>query len=367
MNNLKVVITGGHATPALAVLEVLRQRNHKIYWFGEKRAHHGKSAYTLEYQVVPGMGIPFYSVISTKAHRGNIIKTLVDLWKLPVGIARSLALLIKVRPEVVLSFGSYVAVPVVIAAYLLKIPVVTHEQTAAFGLANKIIGYMAKRIAITFPASASDFPPQKVVFTGNPIRGGFFKAAKKRQAGKPVLFITGGSRGAQVINKAVADIVPVLAKTYTVYHQVGQLDYGEMVKVKGALSSVLQKSYEITANYTPKEFEERLKDADLVISRAGANTVLEIAFVGVPAILIPISWSRKDEQLRNAKALADTGLALVLPEKELTGESLLSKIKYVSSHTKEFESCALAAQKLASPQAASKVADLVEEVAGGRK
>lgn len=360
MNRLKIVITGGHATPALAVLEVLSERGHQIYWFGEKRAHYGKSAETLEYQVVPGMGIPFYPVISTKAHRGKFLKTLVDLWRLPVGVLHSLVMLIKIRPDAVLSFGSYVAVPVAVAASLLGIPVVTHEQTAVSGLANKIVGFFSKKIAITFPASSRDFPSRKVVLTGNPIRGGFFKSGKKAKKGKPVLFVTGGSRGAQRVNKAVREILPVLTKTYFVYHQVGLLDIDEMSKTK-------LPNYEVAANYTPQEFEERLKNADLVVSRAGANTVLEIASVGVPAILIPISWSRGDEQARNAKALSDTGLAVVLPEKDLTGENLLAKIKYVFSRSLEFAGCAIDAQKLASPEASKKVADLVEEVAGKGK
>src|SRR3989344_5519106 len=356
MNCLKIVITGGHATPALAVLEILVGRGHKIYWFGERRAHHGKSIKTLEYQVIPGMGIPFYSVISAKANRGKFLKTLANFWKLPVGVLHSLVMLIKIKPDAILSFGSYVAVPVVMAAYILRMPVVTHEQTAVSGLANKIVGFFSKKIAITFPANASDFPSQKVVLTGNPIRGGFFKSGKKTKKGKPVLFITGGSRGAQVINRAVWAILPALIRTYVVYHQVGLLDIDEMSKTK-------LPNYEIAANYTPAEFEERLKSADLVVSRAGANTVLEIASVGVPAILIPISWSRGDEQAQNAKALCDTGLAVVLPEKELTGESLLAKIKYVSSRIKEFAGCAIDAQKLASPEASKKVADLIEEVA----
>ncbi|MBI2590608.1 MAG: UDP-N-acetylglucosamine--N-acetylmuramyl-(pentapeptide) pyrophosphoryl-undecaprenol N-acetylglucosamine transferase [Candidatus Blackburnbacteria bacterium] len=356
---LKIVITGGHATPALVVAETLRERGHKIYWFGEKRAHYGKSAPTLEYQIIPAMGIPFYSVISAKAHRGNFLKTLFSLWKLPVGLIHSLFMLLAVRPDVVLSFGSYVAVPVAVAAYILGIPVVTHEQTAVLGLANKIVGFFSKKIAVTFPASSRDFPPQKIVITGNPIRGGFFKAGKKGRRGKLVLFITGGSRGAQPVNKAVSEILPVLTKTYMVYHQVGLLDFDELAKKKDT-------SYQVVANYTPEKFEERLKCADLVVSRAGANTVLEIASVGVPAILVPIPWARGDEQSQNAKALADTGLALVLPEKELSGETLLSKIKYVTAHLKEFASCAVNAQNLSSPQASRKVADLVEEVAGGR-
>lgn len=354
---LTIVITGGHATPALAVLEVFKQRGHKAIWFGEKEAHTGKAkAETLEYQVIPKMGVSFFQIFAPKFHRRDIIKTLLGIWKLPVGVGQSISLLVKIKPDVVLSFGSYLAVPVAIAAFLLGIPVITHEQTAVSGLANRIVGFFAKKIALTFASSASYFPVKKAVITGNPMRSSIFAIAKKRKSGKnkrKILYITGGSRGSRIINKVILQILPDLVKNFFVIHQCGQLDYPEFEKLS-------KQNYEVSANYSTAQIDEILSKVDLVISRAGANTVLELAAVGIPSILIPIPNSSGDEQSRNAQELANTGLAFILPESKLTAESLLEKVRYMSLHLPKFTARANDARKLASASAAEQVANLVE-------
>src|SRR3989338_3176615 len=149
---MRVVITGGHLTPALATIEVLRDRDAEVFWFGEKRAFVGQKNQTLEYQVIPALGIPFFSITSCKLQRNDSLKTILNSWKLAIGFFQSLIYFSKIRPHVLLSFGSYVAVPPTLAAAVLGIPIVTHEQTTVAGLANKIIANFAKKVAVTFPS-----------------------------------------------------------------------------------------------------------------------------------------------------------------------------------------------------------------------
>lgn len=363
---LNIVITGGHVTPALATLEVLQKRGHTVLWFGEKRAHEGKNASTLEYQIIPHMGIPFFQIYSAKFHRRNLGKTLLGIWKLPLGVLQSLFLLLRIRPDVVLCFGSYLAVPVSFSAYLLGIPVVTHEQTASFGLANRIVGSIAKKVAITFPVSRSLFSKEKVVITGNPIRESIFTIArerKKRKLGRrKVLYITGGSRGSHAINLAVLPVLPALLKTFSVIHQCGLLEYPmcqQYVHTLGASA----KHYTVSANYSSSQVDEIFAKADLVVSRAGANTVLELAALGIPSLFIPIPWSGGDEQLKNAQSMVDAGIASILPESEVSPQSLLREIEYMASHISDFLQGASRAKELASPRAAEQVATITEEVA----
>lgn len=353
MRKDKVVITGGHATPALAVAEVLKKRGYEIFWLGTRYAHEGKDASTLEYKTVPKLGIRFFSVTSAKLHAGRPMQAFLGAWKLPMGVLQSLVLLFKLRPDVILSFGSYVGVPVAIAGWLLGIPVITHEQTTSPGMANNFIGKLAQKVAITFPESKMYFDSQKTVLTGNPIREGFFIPSPKRNK-TPILFITGGSRGSHIINQNIFEILPTLTTDFSVVHQTGDLDFH--LAPKGL------KNYRPVAGLAPDEFEKTLKSADLVISRAGANTVLEIAALGIPAILIPISWSRENEQAKNAQALADTGLAVILPEARLSSHTLLEKIIYVKNYPSVFRQAAGIARDLVVEDAAENVASVVESV-----
>ena len=362
-NPVKIVVTGGHATPALATIDVLKKSGIKIYWFGEKEAFEGQSAKTLEYQFVPNLGIPFFPIMGTKFHKKDPIKTILNLWKIPASIVQCISLFSKIKPDVLLSFGSYLAVPPSIAAYFLGIPIITHEQTTVPGLANRIIARVAKKVAITFPESSINFPKDKVVLTGNPMRNEFREQSVKKVNGTPVIFITGGSRGAHIINEAVVEILPELLKLAKVCHQTGNVDYPGILKKKASLHPKIKGRYEIAANFAPLEFATKLGKSSLVISRAGANTVLEIASLGIPAILIPISWSGGGEQAKNAQSLEKTSLAIVLPEESLTGESLLSKVQMALGSLPKMRKNAQSAKKLANPNASENLAKLVLEVA----
>lgn len=367
MDKKRIAITGGHATPALAFIELLKKDNWRIYWLGEARAINGKVATTLEYREISKLGIPFYKIIAAKFHRGFVFLTILSFWKFVVGFFQSLWFLFLIRPRVLLSFGSYLSVPVAFAARILGIPIVLHEQTAVSGLANRIISKIAKKVAISFPSSRPCFPKDKVVLTGNLIRKSIFEVAKKRKNKKfgnpPVLYITGGSRGSQAINNAVVQSLSKLLKICKVYQQTGFVDFEKISKVKQGLTSDLSKNYKVAPVYSPKKVERIYSKADLVVSRCGANTVSELAALGIPAVLIPIPWSEANEQAENAKLLGGIGAALILEQNKLTGQSLIRAIKSILGNFDKFQRNAARAKRLVPKNAAKTLLSIIKETA----
>ncbi len=171
MNNMKVVICGGHVTCALAVIEELKKHPRmEIFFLGRLHPMEGDSSLGLEYQLISAAGIPFYPLITGRLQRKFTRYTIPSLFKIPIGFFQALFLLLKIKPDVICSFGSYLAVPPVLVGWFLQIPIITHEQTTVSGLSNKIIAKFAKIIAVSWPSSLSHFPPNKVILTGNPIR-----------------------------------------------------------------------------------------------------------------------------------------------------------------------------------------------------
>ncbi len=365
----RIIITGGHFTPGLAVIDFLRAAGWEIHWIGEQKALEGQEPRTLEYQILPQLDVPFWSITSVKFNRKFPFATFLNLWRFPFAFLQGFRILSKIRPSVVLSFGSYVSLPVCLASWILGIPIVVHEQTAASGLANRIVARLSRKVAISFPTSSLDFPVEKTVLTGNPVRAAIHKVGslrrKKRLSRPPVLYITGGSRGSQIINHTVADALPELLRLVRIFHQTGTLDLEKMQKIKNRIHPDLAERYNVSAHYTPREVEEIYAKADFVVSRAGANTVSELAAVGLPAILVPIPWVESDEQNRNAKIMTTAGMAIILPQGNLNRDSLISCIHDMLGRLHEFRQNAFRVQKqaLVPKDAAEKLVKLVGEVA----
>lgn len=366
-NTKTIVVTGGHVTPALAVIEVLRERGWNIVWLGEKRAVSKGDAKTLEYQTLPTIDIPFYTVKSAKLHRRFIYKSFFSFWRLCVGYLQSIILLRKISPKVVLSFGSYVSIPVAYAARTLNIPIVIHEQTTTSGLANRHVASLAKYIALSFQESNQFFPASKTIVTGNPVRNAFFKVGKKKEDKKPgktpIIYITGGSRGSQTLNEVVFQVLPSILEKAKVYHQTGSLDFENIKGSRGKLAKGLKKNYFIAATFTPQEVEQRFEEADFLISRSGANTVSELMVTGTPAILIPIPWVESNEQTRNAELLSKVGAGILLPQEKLNKESLLEVIENMTKNISKFQSNAKKLRSLIPEDAALQITLLVEKAA----
>lgn len=322
-----ILLTGGHAaTTALSTIEELRKQNSnlKLIWVGAKHATEGGKQTTLEHKLFNELDIDYYHITTGRLQRKFTSRTLVSLLKVPYGLAQSIFLLMKLRPDVVLSFGGYVSVPVVIAASVLRTPIIIHEQTIAAGLANKISARFANKVAISRIESDKYYPKGKTVLVGNPMHTHILNIKpKNKMSSKKLIYITGGSRGSQILNESVEKALPTLLKNYHVFHQTGDLDEAHFESFKASLPAKLSARYNLRGTLKPREAARVFSDADVVISRAGANTVAEIIYTKRPAVLVPIPWTRYDEQTKNAVLAQKIGIAKLLPQSQLSKDSLI--------------------------------------------
>jgi UDP-N-acetylglucosamine--N-acetylmuramyl-(pentapeptide) pyrophosphoryl-undecaprenol N-acetylglucosamine transferase len=328
-SKIKIVLTGGHgATTAISVIEELqKQKNYwEIYWIGAKTAIEGKRIETLESKIFPQLGVITYSINAGKIQRNLNFWAIVSLFKIPLGFIEAFILINKIRPKVILSFGGFAGFPVIVAGFLLKIPSILHEQTVAVGLANKLSSYFVKKIAIAWPESSQFFPREKIVLTGNPVMKSLVSFPKKNKIGvPPTLLIIGGSRGSQTINRAIDEKLEDFLINFNVIHQTGDLDFDHFTKRKDQLKSYLKEKYFVTSFIDPLKINEFYSKSDIIISRSGANTISELLIIQRPAIVIPIPWARYDEQTKNAKLLEKAGIAKIIEQSALTGDSLLKE------------------------------------------
>jgi len=356
----KIVITGGHLTPALATIDELRKNpDVEIVFIGRARATEGDKTPSAESVVIPNLGIKFYPINAGRLQRKFTRYTLWSLGKIPIGFFQSLGILSKERPSVVLSFGSYVAAPVVLAAWVLGIPIITHEQTVKGGLSNRLIARFAKKIALAWEHSKEFFPAEKTIVVGNPIRKELLNLEKKRVA-RPVIYITGGNQGAHAINEMIMDILPDLLKEFEVIHQTGgsevYKDYEALVALSNQLPKRLRSRYKIAKWFNTAETVEVFARATVVVGRSGANTVVEALALGLPAVYIPLPISANNEQEKNAKVMEELGAAIVLSQERLTPKRLLAAIKMLINGYKKFRTNAKKAQKILKLDAASLLA-----------
>ncbi len=343
---MKIVITGGHHTSALPVIELLQKQNNiKLYWYGHKHSLRGDTNLTLEYIEITSLGIPFYEL-----HAGKFFKTynLKRLAKIPLGFFQALFLLVKHKPDLIVSFGGYLAVPVVLAGYLLRIPSITHEQTVVLGWANKVISRFAQKVLITWPSSAKFFPKEKVVLTGIPVRKEVFNAISnsfKAENDLPTIYITGGKTGAHKINESIMACMEKLLTIANVIHQSG--DYSvtqDHLRLKDKYDTLKDKvagKYFLRKFVLNNEIGEAFLMADLVVARSGAHIVSELIALKKPSLLIPIPWVSHNEQYKNALVLKDAGLSLILEEHALTSETLFDNISYMLSELPNFRNASL--------------------------
>lgn len=326
----KIVLTGGHAaTTALATVEeLIRRGSWDIYWIGAKTAIEGKGIPTLESEIFPKIGVRSYKIVSGRIQRKLTFWTLPSLVKIPFGFVHAIFLLLKIKPKIILSFGGFASYPVVVVGFCLRIPIVIHEQTSAAGRANKLSARFAKRIALARESSKKHFPSSKCKIIGNPLLTQIAEIEPKDKIGKPpTVFVTGGSRGSQTINTFVLNALEKLLKSYVVIHQTGFLDYKKINELKDLLPNDLKERYEVYAVLDPLDIDGVYRRADIVVARAGANTVAEIVATKRPSVLIPIPWAYENEQRKNAEFAKEFGLAKILDQNTLSGSVLYDAIK----------------------------------------
>lgn len=364
----RIVLTGGHAaTPAVAVVEELLRRETKrwkIAWIGARQAIEGKEVPTLESEVFSKLGVESLVVAAGRIQRRFSLWTIPAILKIPLGFFHALILLTRIKPKIILSFGGYAAYPVVLAGWLMRIPVIIHEQTAAAGRANRASSVFAKKICLARPESLNYFPKRKCVVIGNPVMTQVAEVVPKAAIGRPpTLYITGGSRGAQVINQAVAGVLEKLLTKYRIIHQTGALDFAKFERLKNALPIEASKRYEVFDRIDPLKVDNVYREADIVIGRAGANTVAEIMAAKRPAILIPIPWSYLDEQTKNAVFAEKYGLAKILKQENLTPANLFQAVRELNSDWGKMVT-KVVLKPGPDKEAAKKLVDLVEETVG---
>ncbi len=361
--------TGGHTAAGLALATALRARlgdGLRLAWIGSETG--------IEATWVPAAGMPYHPIPTGKLRRQLAWRNVTDLTlRVPAGLGRALALLGRLRPDVVVATGGFVAVPTAVAAAVRRLPLLVHEQVVVPGLANRLIGRLADRVAVTFAASAGAFPPDKVVVTGNPIRPALRAGRRERglerfalDAAVPLTYVTGGALGAHRVNRVVgAALAPLLSVTQLV-HQCGDNAQGDLAWLRGEaerLPPALRARYRVQA-LVGEELGDLYAAASLVVGRAGAGTVTELAALGLPAILVPLPGARGDEQTANARVLADAGAAVLLPERELTPERLVGEVRALLAEPARLRTMAEHARSLATPDAAERLVDLVLAVAG---
>lgn len=363
MEKSKILLTGGHAaTTALAVIQEIESRKlgWKIYFAGVKNAIEGKSIKTMESEILTEHGVMFLPLTAGRVQRRFTLWTIPSLLKIPLGLIQSIYYLVKIKPNIVLSFGGFASVPVVIAAKLTGVPVIIHEQTAAAGRANLFAAKFADAIALAREESVRYFNKTKTQIVGNPITREIALAKSNRLAQEKTIFITGGSRGSQKINEAIGLILPSLLSKYKVIHQTGELDFPQFTDFKNNLDKNLSGKYTVFARINPEEIAKIYQKSDLIIARAGANTVSDIIASEKPCILIPLPISYLDEQTKNAKYATKFGNTEIIEQNDLDSNTLLRSIESAFSKLKKRGHVV---RQLPNPDllASGKLVDLIKE------
>lgn len=330
----KILFIGGHFTPALAVLNELKNRGYNNFiWIGHKYTMLRDKETSSEYKEITKIGIPFFNIKTGKLYRYFSVLGVVSLLRIPIGFIQSLIILLSERPQIVISFGGYIAVPVVISAWILRIPRITHEQTVSVGLSNKIVSKFANKILISFNESKKYFSSNNTILTGNPIRTDIYTHDKNFvdfKNSNPTILVLGGNQGSHIINENIKLLLPLINNEFNIIHQAGSNtifnDYDNLVKLERDHAN-----YKVFKGIWGEDIGRALSQSDLVISRSGANTVYELGVLSKTAILIPLPYSVNNEQFSNAKILVELKIGIILEEKDLTPENLLKEVKYAFS------------------------------------
>ncbi|MFC4061971.1 glycosyltransferase [Planomonospora corallina] len=367
--------TGGHTYPALTTVATAREQaaargyDLDVLWVG--------TANGLEARVAAENGIPFRAIKTGKLRRSpgarELAANLADMFRIPVGVLQAFGIAARYRPDVVLSTGGYVCVPLGLASRILRRPLVMHEQITALGLANRILARVATRIALTHPSSMEHLPAkarERAAVTGNPVRPHLLRG--NAPSGRwhfgfapelPLVYVTGGAQGSLQINTLIEEILPSLLERAQVLHQCGPNWVERLTKAAERLPGHLRERYR-PVPFVGEELADVLAAADVVVSRSGAGAVAELTAVGKPSVLIPLVPSAGDEQRQNARYLAEAGAARALLENGPTSGQLLAELDAVLEDPRLRADMVRAAKSLGRVDAAGALAGMVLDEAG---
>lgn len=387
---MKLVIIGGHLSPALAVIDSL-PKNAEVLFIGRKYTFEGDKGHSLEYNTIKSLKIPFASISTGRLQRKFTKHTIFSFLKIPYGFIQAFFILRSFKPDVVLGFGGYLSLPVILSAFVLKIPVVIHEQTLEAGLANRIASYFATKVCIAWESSRKFFPEEKTILTGNPIRkfkflhslftkchAEFISASREtlkqvqgdKKKNMPIVYITGGSSGSHFINTLIQHCIKELLCQFIIIHQTGDSqqyrDFDRLKKLREGLSSKIKSRYILKKFIAPCDIGLVLQNADLVIGRSGINTVTELIYFQKIAILIPLPYSQNKEQKKNALFFKGLGLGEVLNQESLDLPQFLQKVIEMVNNINKYK-IGYKANNLINKNAAKNIIEIIEYVKKSKK
>ncbi len=353
--------TGGHIYPLIAVAQTLRKMTREnevgLSYFGPE---HPLNA---EFEK---LDIKIYKLASSKIRRYFDFKNFLDIPKFFWSLIQALARVYSIMPDVVFSKGGPGALPVVLAARFHFIPVIIHDSDSVPGLANRLSAHFAAKIGLAFKSATNFFPVKKTIIAGNPIRQELLtnrletseaKRILKFESQEPLILILGGSQGAQKLNNFVFENLETLLKTAQIYHQIGTGNAKEIDR-----TNISSPRYKIVGLLNAQEMKLALNAADLIISRAGAGAIFEIAAFGKPSILIPLDGSANDHQKINAYEYAQNDATIVIEESNFKINIVLTQIKKIMEDKSLAQKMSEAARKFAKPDAAEMIAKKILEL-----
>jgi UDP-N-acetylglucosamine--N-acetylmuramyl-(pentapeptide) pyrophosphoryl-undecaprenol N-acetylglucosamine transferase len=348
--------TGGHVIPALAVARELRARGHEAFFVGTERG--------MEAKLVPAEGFELEKIEIGGLARVGVRRTLRTLAELPLSTLRCSRLMSRRKVAAVFSMGGYVAGPPVAAALLRRAPVVAMEPNAEPGFTNKVVARFAYRALVSFEETLRYFPRGRAEVTGLPVREAFFALPDPPPGGPIRLLVTGGSQGSRTLNNAGRQswrLFRDAGAAVRIVHQAGRNGF------EALRDAFTQSGLDGEVTEFIRDMPAAFAEANIVVCRAGAGAVSEVAAAGRPSILVPFPFAAGDHQTRNAEAMAKAGAARLIADADLTGERLFSAVMEMAKNPEGLRRMGSAARRMARPGAARRAADVLELAAGLRQ
>ena len=347
--------TGGHVFPALAVAQVLKARGHQVLFVGTPEG--------IEARLVPQAGYSIEFIHVSGLNRVGLRQQVQSAAELPISVFKAWLLLRRLRPQAVFSMGGYAAGPITIAAAFSGVPLIVMEPNAVPGITNRKLGKRVYRALVGFESARCWFPPGRAEVTGLPVRPEFFQITPPHNQ-IFTLLITGGSQGARTLNRAARESWPLFRDARApirIIHQSGAAEHKALADEFATTPTTLQIGGEVVPFIS--DMAQAFAQADLIIGRAGAGSVNEIAAAGMPAVLVPFPFAADDHQRKNAEALVKAGAARMILDHEFTGKRLFDEVELLRNNTGLLDTMRKNIRAFAHPGAAERAAEVLEEAA----
>lgn len=348
--------TGGHLFPIIAITRELKKISDlELLFIGPD---------DFSKNLLEKEGIRVKTILAGKLRRYFSPEIILDFLKMPIGLFQAFWHIFIFMPDVTFGKGGYGSLPAVLISWLFRIPILLHESDTLPGLSNRFLSRFAKRIAISFSKTEEFFPSQKTALIGNPVRIELTRGSKEEakrifglESNKPILLIIGGSQGAQAINEIILSVLPQLLEKYELIWQTGEINYNSVEEEIKQMSDLRPTNCRLFSFLNENQLKHALVVADLIISRAGAGNIFEIAVCGRPSILIPLPESASNHQKENAFEYAKKGATVVLEQANLTPNLFLGEISHLLNNPGLLQKMSDSARSFARPEAAQKIVE----------